>query len=163
MLKKLTILAVAAMLSIGAFADSYTFSTDALSTNTEFELSGNLPISGWLDKIEVWQDETLASTATVTVASYAGSTAIDTFYTASVNQSSLTDVARPRIIGTTTAGVDLSGVVVLSPTNAATTVLTAAYDRPMLGGNIKALVTLTTPGTVTNTVTVRIFYDPTAK
>jgi len=100
----------------------------------------------------------------VTVASYAanGTTAIDTFLTLAT--ATANTIVRPRVIGTTTAGVALTGVVGsgIYGTNAvATTILTAPYERIMLGGDIRLKVV---SGSVApNTVNARIYYEPTKK
>jgi len=146
-------------LAVGAAfaADVYTYTITG--TNTQpITYSDSLPISGVLDKIEVITSA--ASTCTVTVASYSGTTAVDTYATKAISngETATPAVFRPRVIGTTSAGVELAGVVLASgdnSTNLVTTVLSAQYERPMIGGNVKVATTFTAGA---STAIVRLFY-----
>lgn len=149
------------MLSLGVFlvvavmagADVYTYQVTV--TNAQpIGYSDALPISGYLDKIEICQDS--GATTTVTVATYISTTAVDTYFSAAIADTANT-VARPRFIGTSSAAAALAAVN--GTTNSCTTVLVAAYEKPMIGGNVKVAVT----GTLndgSNVVTVRIYYEP---
>jgi len=134
-------------------ADTFTWSSDVLLTNGQISVSADLPVAGYLDKVEVW-NSTAGMTSAVTIASYAGAVAADTFVNLAAVGGTTPSVVRPRVIGTTTAGVNLAGNS--AGTNHATQVLTAYYEPVMLGGNTRVSVT----GTVasTNTVTVRLFF-----
>lgn len=158
----LAITAVAlALFAIGARADSYSYSITVTNAQA-ITYSDPLPVSGWLDKIEVVTDAD--STQTVTVATYNGTTAVDTYATKAISGASKTaTVFRPRLIGTSNAGVAIAGAGTTNEFNiAATTALVAAYERPMIGGNVKCAVT----GTANDgsaTVAVTIYYEPLKK
>lgn len=160
-MKKLIIVsAIIAALSLNASADSYTYTSDSLLTNGQISTSAALPISGYLDRIEMY-GANAAMTSAVVVASYTSAgTAIDTFANVSALAETTPVVIRPRFVGTTTAGVNIAPVQLVGGTNVST-ILTAPYERPVVGGNVKIKVT----GTVanTNTVTVTVFYEPLPK
>jgi len=161
-MKKLIVMFMAVLATVGvSLADSYTWSSDTLSTAAQFEVSSDLPIAGKLDRIIVWNSAS-ACTTVVTVANYAGSTAADVIYSNSVaNATPVT--ARPRRVGTTSAGVALAAVVGSGSdalTNLATTVLSAPYEGIMLGGNTKVRVLLQdAAATRTNTTSVQFIYS----
>lgn len=146
---------VGLVLAGSAFAD--TASMTVVVTNTETEISSSIPASGWLDRVEI--QVTGSSTSAVTVASYAadGTTAIDTFVTLAA--ATANTVVRPRVIGTTTAGVNLAAASTAA-TNA-TQVLVAHYDRIMIGGDIRLKVVA--GSAAENTVKATIYYEPTRK
>ena len=163
----LSILAVA---SVYAFvcgsvrADSAVASVTV--TNGQTTISESISASGWLDRIEI--TVTGSSTSAVTVASYAadGTTAVDTWLT--IAAATANTVVRPRVIGTTTAGVNLAAASALvtintsGETNAVPTqVLIAQYDRIMIGGDIRLKVVA--GSAAANTVTAKVYYEPTAK
>jgi hypothetical protein len=129
------------------------------STNAAV-VSDAIPISGYLERIEITQ--TAGRTNTITLASYEGSTAVDAFV-------SLTDLAgnkvvRPRVIGTTTAGVNLASVVTADAgvTNAAAgQVLVAQYDKVLVGGTIKLAATANAAnGTNSTAIKAVIYWSP---
>jgi hypothetical protein len=139
-------------------ADTFTWTSDVLLTNGQISISADLPVAGYLDKVEVW-NSTAGMTSAVTIASYAGATAADTFVNLAAVGGTTPSVVRPRVIGTTTAGANLAAAVLATgdnSTNLVTTFLAANYEPIMLGGNTRVKVT----GTVaaTNTVTVRLFF-----
>jgi len=136
-----------------ACADSYTYSV-ALTT-TQVLTSAALPVSGWLDKVEIVN--TSGATTDVMVATFTGTTPIDQYVYAVAN-ANVAKVIRPRFIGTGNTGTDLAGAVSGASSNAATTVLMASYDRAMLGGNLKVLVTNGVPANAA--FSVKIFFDP---
>jgi hypothetical protein len=159
MKKCLLLIAVVMALVCSLRADSVV-QTMVVPTTTAVT-SDQFTASGWLDKIEISQDS--AETSTVVVATYdSAGTAIDTF----ANYASLAGgkVIRPRALGTTTNGTAIAAAVIDgngSTTNLAGTVLSANYERIMIGGNVKAVVTGISGAT--NNVTVRIFYEPLKK
>lgn len=157
-MKKFVIIAAMLFACVSAStADSYTYVSDSLLTNGQISTSAALPISGYLDRIEMYGGQA-AMTSAVVVASYtAGGTTIDTFANVTALAETTPKVIRPRFVGTTTAGVNIAPVELVGGTNVST-VLTAPYDRPIVGGNVKVKVT----GTVanTNTVTVILYYEP---
>lgn len=147
--------------SASAFADTRTVSL--VATNGQaIQYSDAIPASGYLEKVEVVQ--TSGCTSTVTVATFSGTTAIDTF--ASLTTLVGNKVVRPRIIGTTTAGVDLAAAVQAGAdamTNNVGTVLVGSFEKPLIGGNLKVAVTpsgSSTTGTGTNTVAVTLYFVP---
>jgi hypothetical protein len=151
----LSIFAVLAVLCGVSFADSAQMSLTV--TNTQTTISEPISASGWLDRIEI--TVTGSSTSAVTVASYAadGTTAVDTFLTLAA--ATANTVVRPRVIGTTTAGVALAAASTAA-TNA-TQVLVAQYDRIMIGGDIRLKVVA--GSAAANTVTAKVYYEPTRK
>lgn len=158
-MKKFKMLILAAVLCVAAVAvqaDSYTY-TDNL-TNGESVTTSALPVSGWLDKIEVSQNA--AGTCTVVVATYDGTTAVDTY----VSLSSWTDtskVLRPRFIGTGNTGTALAAANIGTASNAVPTLLpTAPYERPMIGGNTKIVLTGESDD---NDVKIVVYYEPLKK
>jgi len=153
----------ASLIGLSAVADTYTYTT-TLTNGQPISYSDALPVSGWLDKIEVATES--ASTTTVTVATYSGTTAVDTFYTSAINGTNPVKVARPRVVGTDSTGANLTAAAFAIPagvsTNGVGTVISVPYDRPMIGGNIKVATT----GTANDgscPVTVTLFYLPTPK
>jgi len=162
-MKKVLVMLGVVLLAVNfAMADSVSV-TVTVTNGQAATFSDLIPASGWLDRIEVRQDS--SATSTIVVATYDGTTAVETFATLS----GLTDaqkVVRPRLIGTTTAGVALAAVAAGSTaalTNAyASTVLVAPYERPLIGGNLKARVT-GTANDGSNPVTVTVFFEPLKK
>lgn len=165
-MKKTSLIALLVLFvaSIACMADTRAVSLTA-TNGQAIQLSAAIPASGTLDKIEVVQ--TSGYTSTVTVATYAGTTAVDTFVslTALVGNK----VIRPRIIGTTTAGVNLAAATQAgsdATTNTVGTALVAAYERPIVGGNLKVAVTpsgASVSGAGTNTVDVILYFNPLQK
>jgi len=151
------------ILSMAAGADVISWTSGDMTTNTTGETSDAIPVSGWVDKIEIWGVEE-AATGTVTVCSYASDTTLDTYATVTVEEVT-PKVVRPRVVGKTSAGTALAGVsyaAVYTNYNgdtAVTTQLTDEYERMMAGSTIK----IRAVGTVivaTNRYTVSIFFTP---
>jgi hypothetical protein len=125
-----------------------------VSTNAAV-VSAVLPIAGTLDKVEVIQSAGV--TNTIVIATYTGTTAVDTL----VGLTDLTGnkVVRPRIIGTTTAGVNLAAAIIADATNTVGTVLVAPFERPYIAGNVKATLTANAAnGTTASTITLRFYF-----
>lgn len=158
-MKKLIVMFMAVLATVGvSLADSYTWSSDTLSTAAQFEVSSDLPVAGKLDKIIVW-NSSVACTTVVTVANYAGSTAADVIFSNSV-ANTLPVVARPRRLGTDIAGTLLASAYGSSVTGAATSVISVPYEAGMLGGNTKIRVLLQdAAATRTNTTSVQFIYS----
>lgn len=158
MKQSLLIAGLVGFLAIGARADS-DVQTIVVPT-TSVVTSGVFTASGWLDRIEI--SSTALSTCGVVVASYdASGTAIETYATKTVTTPT---VIRTRVIGTANTGTAIAAVVGSGSdalTNLVTTVLSAPYERILIGGNVKAICTGAWTGT--NTVTVRLFYEPLKK
>lgn len=153
-------LVLLAVLGIAGAAMADSQSMTVVVTNTETEISAAIPVSGWLDRIEI--QVTGSSTSAVTVATYAadGTTAIDTVLTLSA--ATANTVVRPRVIGTTTAGVALTAASAIGGTNEfAKTILTAPYERIMIGGDVRLKVVA--GSAAENTVKATVYYEPTAR
>lgn len=152
-----TILAVLALLCGVALADSYTVSL-TVTNGQAITYSDPLPISGWLDRIEVVQS--VVTTSTVTIATYSGTTAVDTY--ASLASLVGNKVVRPRFIGTSNQGTALAAAATGTSDYTAGTVLAAPYERPLLGGNLKMAVT--EGGNIASyTVTATLYFVPTPR
>lgn len=144
------IIAAVAMFAGIASANSqvYTFNVTNSVAHTN-----SVALSGWLDKIEVSSPNVSSGAYAVVVASYDdGMTAIDTYASLSNKQTTPT-VVRPRVIGTSNAGVSLAGT-----TNILDGILSAKYERPLIGGNTKIVCTPTAAANG-GTVKVEIFYS----
>jgi hypothetical protein len=142
---------MAAVLAFAGFASAnsqvYTFNV----TNS-VAMTNTVSLSGWLDKVEVSSPLVSAGSYAVVYASYdSGNTAIDTYCTLTGKQTTPT-VVRPRVCGTSNAGTSLA-----SSTNVLSGILSATYDRHLVGGSQKIVVT---PTSCSNggTVKVEIFY-----
>jgi phospholipase/lecithinase/hemolysin len=154
-MKKNPILAacVVALFVVSARAGYYE-ETVNVGTNAAV-VTAAFPFAGTLDKVEVVQPTT--ATNTIVVATYSGTTAVDTLV--SLADAFGNKVVRPRIIGTTTAGVALAAAVNGSADYTAGTVLVAPYERPYVAGNVKATITANAAnGTATVPVTLRFYY-----
>jgi hypothetical protein len=129
------------------------------ATNSQTVYSDALAVHGYIDRIEYYK--TGNSSGDVVVATFEGTTAIDTF----LNKQNLaagtqSGVVRTRFIGTGNTGTALAGVAT-DNTNASvavTTVLQAAYEKPLVGGNVK--LKLTNDESTNITAKVTIFFDP---
>jgi hypothetical protein len=163
-MKKLSMMFAAFLLALGvagAMADSYTY-TITLTNTQPITYSDAIPVSGWLDKIEVHAD--VASTTTVTVASYSsGNQAIETYMSKAVTNAAATNavfIARPRTVGTDSGGVYLTANGGASNVFQATG-LSVPYERIMMGGNVKVAVTGTgNDGSAPVTVTIYTLPTP---
>lgn len=152
-------------------ADQYYQEVTIICTNGGTEYSDPLAVAGLLDKVEYIKGG--ADTQTFTVATFSGTTAIDTLATKQVTAAA-SGVVRPRVVGMTTAGVALAGAVTTASvtTNslgqvltapATTTTLVGAYERPRIGGNVKIRVasdSAATSGAAASTNTFRIYLVP---
>lgn len=145
----------AACLTIGARADS-DLQTVVVPTTTTVT-SGTFTASGWLDRIEL--SGTAGSTCGVVVASYdSAGTAIETYATKTVTTPT---VVRTRVIGTANTGTALTyahQAGLDNQTNMVGQILVAPYERILIGGNVKAV--LIGASGATNTVNIRLFYEP---
>ena len=121
-------------------ADSYTYSV-TVTNGQALNLSDPLPVSGYIEKIEVVTES--ASTTTVTVATYSSaSNAIETFASAIINGTTPQKVFRPRFISTDIGGTNLTATTVNTPSNAVGTVtFSIPYERGFAGGNLRCAVT----------------------
>jgi hypothetical protein len=149
---KKSISIIAAVMAFAGIASAnsqvYTFNV----TNSVAQ-TNSVSLSGWLDKIEVSSPNVSAGSYAVVVASYDDAMgAIDTYCTLSGKTTSAT-VVRPRVLGTLNTGASLSGT-----TNITSGIMSAAYGRPLIGGNTKIICTPTSASSG-GTVKVEIYYS----
>jgi hypothetical protein len=123
------ILAVAFVMNASAEVYVYSATISANSTN----LSDALPVSGIINKIEV-SGFSSTVTGTVTVATYDGTTAVDTIV--NTGATSANKIVRLMVKPTDTTGTDLAAALSTSVTNMAS-ILTIPYQPVMAGGNLK--------------------------
>ena len=153
-----TVIACVVLVLVSAMVLSAATASVSLSvTNGQaISYSSQIPASGTLDKIEVVQ--TAGYTSTVTVATFSGSTAIETL--ASLTTLVGNKVVRPRVVPTDNTG---SALAANGATNASqATALTIPYARPMVGGNLLLAVTPSggsATGIGTNAVSVTLYFD----
>ena len=156
---KMILAALICVAAVAVQADTYTYTCSV--TTGDVVTSAAVPVSGWLDRIEYSQHAN--GTSSVVVATYDGTTAVNTF----MSLSSLTDTTKvviPRVIGTDNTGTALTGAWAGGDTNlsaAATTVLVGAYERQMIGGNSK--IVITGESVPAQDVKVVIYYEPLKK
>jgi phospholipase/lecithinase/hemolysin len=159
--KNKTLVAFAALALLCGAVMADTAQVSITTTNGQpITYSDQIPASGYLDRIEIIQSGGTAATSTVTIATYTGTTAVDTVLTLSSLAGN--KVVRPRIIGTTTAGVNLAAAATGTNDYTAGTVLAAPFERPLIGGNLKMAVT-EAGGAAANTVTAILYYLPTPR
>lgn len=158
--KQLGIALAAVMLAGYVFAETANVSL-TITNNQPATASTAIAASGWFDAIEITQDSTAGTTSLVVVATYTGTTPIRVLYSNSVVGA--VAEARPRFLGDDVTGTLLAAVVATgASTTNMTQVLSAPYERAMIGGNIKATVTGTN-NDGSNPVTVRLFFEPTGR
>lgn len=155
MKKVLVSFVVLCLLAFVASADSYTY-TKAVTNGQPATLSDQIPVSGYLDKIELSTDLGAAATCTVVVATYTvNSNAVETYATKAVGAAT---VIRPRFLAT-----DNTGTAIATTTNTGTataTMLIANYEKPLVGGNLRISTAGTLSGATTNNLTCTIYYEP---
>lgn len=150
-----------------AFGDSVTFTSGNNTTSTTTEVSAVLPVSGYLDKI-VMYNSIAGATSAVVVADYsADGIAVETYATASAVADTTATVIRPRVLGTSTAGAALTYSILSSgvqSTNILTQQIQVPYERMIIGGNVKvSLIATVVPSNKTNVVTTIVFFEPLKK
>lgn len=154
---KMILAALLCVAAVAVQADTYTYTYSV--TTGDVITSSAVPVSGWLDKIEISQHAN--GTCSVVVATFDGTTAVDTYATVA-NLTDTTKVVRTRLIGTGNSGTDLAAANVGTPSNAVPTLLpTALYERPMIGGNTK--IQITGESVPAQDVKVVIYYEPLKK
>jgi len=139
-MKKLIAVLFLSLVATGAMAGGFAWSSDTLSTAAQYQVSSDLPVSGELDKVIVWNNSA-GCTTVVVIATYAGDTIADVIFSNAVANTTPV-VARPRRVGTDTAGTLLTSAYGNSVTGAATTVISLPYERFVLGGLTKVKVLL---------------------
>ena len=143
----------------GAYADSYTYTSDAFSTATQWAVSDALPVAGQLDRVILWNTDP-KGTAVVVVATYAGSVQADIICTAKVNNvASAPIVIRTRRVGTASSGTALAYATSAEGITNITQILSVPYEKIMLGGNTKVWAIDAGTTTVTNFVNVQFIYS----
>lgn len=144
-------LILVALIGFGVLAQADTQPVEMIVTNGQaITYSDQIPASGILEKIEVVQ--TAGATATVTIATYSGTTAVDSI--ASLASLVGNKVVRPAVFPTDSTGTALVGG---TGTN--------FVNRPvMLGGNMKMAVTSAgASSTGSNTVKAILYFQRTSR
>lgn len=156
-MNKIIVFGMIALAALCGRADSYTYTVTAM-TNGQIG-TATVPASGWLDKVEISQLN--SGTCTVTVATFAGSEAVDVFaYAADLTSNK---VIRTRFVGTDNTGTVLAAAHqagLENTTNMVRQILVAPYERPMIGGNTKIKIV---NANASNDVKVVLYYEPIQK
>lgn len=157
-MNKIIVFGMIALAALCGRADSYTYTVTAM-TNGQIG-TATVPASGWLDKVEISQLAGLG-TCTVTVATFAGSEAVDVLaYAAGLTSNK---VIRTRFVGTGNTGTVLAAAHqagLENTTNMVGQILVAPYERPMIGGNTKINIV---NANASNDVKVVLYYEPIKK
>lgn len=161
MQKLITIALLVAAFAGFARADSYTWTSGTLSTDTAVEVSSALPVQGYLDRVIVRNSNASAITNQVILATYIGGNEGDVLCVSTAVTTTV-DVQIPRRLGTATgSGVTLAqGLDPIGGTNAYYQLLNANYEKIYLGGDTRLKVTVDAPAAVTNVTTVTLIYTP---
>ena len=158
---KKMIVGVLSMLVMAGFvcADSYTYTYVAANCTNTSEV---IPISGWLDKIELSQTAGLSTTRSnvIVVATYNGTTAVDTLASVTLGAAK---VVRLRVQPTDNTGTVIPAVWSGSGTAGtnASTILSVPYGPVLVGGNIKVTIQNDHANASTNVIT--FYYEPLKK
>jgi len=153
-MRKIVMGILACLCAVSVMADSYTYTYSSAGIGTN--LSDAIPISGWLDKIELSNGTGAAATTTVVVATYDGTTAIDTLVTKAVTTPV---VVRLRVQPTDNTGTVIPAVAITGAETNVTTLLTVPYGPVLVGGNIK-ISTINVHSTTTNENKIVFYYEP---
>jgi len=149
---------VLALVTVVAMAQAPVSVTLTGTNGAAIQYSDAIPVSGILDKIEIVQTGT-ASTNLVTLATYSGTTAVETFVSLADNTAGA-DVVRLRVLPTANTGSALAAASTggTNTSVAVTTALMVPYQAPWIGGNVKMAVTGSgTASTNVWTVTATIY------
>ena len=160
-MKKLFLtLAAVALCTSYAVADSKTVIVTAAGADT---YSDPIDISGYIERVEVVRTPTATSDiVNIDLGTWSGTTLLESIVDINSAATNMTAViARPRVVGTTVAGVALAAVTGTAVGTNTTTMLTVPYERIMAGGNLRLKVGASA-GT-NATVTATIYYERTAK
>jgi hypothetical protein len=111
----------AGLIAAGAWADTVMV-TKSVSNGQAIAYSNPINVSGWLDKIEIVQSA--SSTSTVTIATYSGTTAMET-YASLVGWTGTSKLIRPRVLPTDNTGTTVTGA---TSTNTAITAVTTVMQ-----------------------------------
>lgn len=154
-MSKLTIgLLVAGMAFVSVANAAYRDVTLTVTNNQAATLSDAVQIAGTIEKIEILQ--TTPGTATVSIATYMDTTAVDTFVNL-VDLGTASKLVRPVFLPTDNTGTALAGVSGAG-TNA-TTQLNVMYQKTLAGGTVKMSVTPKAGLTAaSHTVRARIYF-----
>jgi hypothetical protein len=158
-MKKLIGFLAASLVVVSVASAAYRDVTVTVTNNQAATLSDAVQIAGTIEKVEVYQ--TSPGTATVTIATYMDSTAIDTFVNL-VDLSTASKLVRPVFLPTDNTGTALAGVVGSGSsalTNIVTTVLNVPYSKTLAGGTVKMSVAPKAGLTAaSHTVRARIYF-----
>jgi len=156
-MRKIACAIVSLCVVVGVYADTFTYTLEADNNTTN--TSAALPVSGWLDKIEL-SGPGAGATNGVVIATYDGTTAVDTL--ASVSSLTTPKVIRLRVVPTDNTGTDLAAAFsALGKDTNASQVISIPYDKVLVGGNIK-ITTINTAGN-DNDLKVVFYYEPLKK
>lgn len=157
-MKKLVSLLLVGLVAMAltASADSYTYTYVNAGIGTNW--SAAIPVSGWLDKIEIYNVSGATRTGIVTVCTAYSNTTIEIYANNISNNTA--KVIRPRVKGTDQYGTALTYELVASSdaTNEVQQVQ-VLYEKPMIGGNLK-IQCKNHDATVYCTNVVVIYYEP---
>jgi len=157
MKKMLIALLTLAVSAIAVNAEHYYWPVAGIATTTTVT-SADLPVSGELDRVILWNSVN-TQTSVVTIASYAGTSIADVIYTGKVSAAAIV-VARPRRVGTDSAGTALTAAQIAgsTDTNLVSTILYVPYEKILLSGNIKIRVVDESTASATNTLHAQFLY-----
>jgi len=143
---------------VGVYADTFTYTLEADNNTTN--TSAALPVSGWLDKIEL-SGPGEGATNSVVIATWDGTNAVDTLASVS-SMTNTPKVIRLRVVPTDNEGTDLAAAFsALGKDTNASQVISIPYDKVLVGGNIKVR-TINTAGN-DNNLKVVFYFEPLKK
>jgi opacity protein-like surface antigen len=145
------------MIALASFAaQAATESQTVIVTNAETAYVTFDQAHGLLEKIEYVK--TGLGSNTITVATFDGTTANETFFTKAL-VGATRGFSRTRVLGTTSAGVTLAYGLTGGSDSNETQVITVPYEKPFVSGvQVQAVATA---GVSTNVIT--IYYTPVGK
>jgi hypothetical protein len=159
---KMFAFAAVCLIATAAVSDTVTVTVSAAGADA---YSAPINISGYLDRVEIYRTPDAASdVVNVDLATFIGTTAVETYVDLNaVATNAAPTVVRPRFLPTSAGGVALAAATTTyagdatNGTNAVvTTVLSAPYEKPLVGGNLKLKVSAAA-GT-NATVTATLYY-----
>jgi len=125
-----------AVLATGARADSYNVTVSAAG---EAEYSDAIPVSGYLERVEIYKSSD-NNVVDIDLATFQGTTAMNTFVDLTLGPGT-NRVVFPRYLPTDNTGTALApSYAVGAGTNGVVQALQVAYDKHMVGGNLKLKV-----------------------
>ena len=161
-MKKLIGLLIGIGLACVVSADQYYQEVTVICTNGGTAYSDALTVAGILDKVELVK--TGLGTQTITVATFTGTTAIDTYVSKQL-VAATTGLVRPRVAGTDTGGTALAAAYGAVQYTNVTQAFSIPYERMRIGGNVKVRVASNDDATASraSTNTIRLYLVPNDK